>query len=250
MGSIFSKLFKNKLIWLVIVFFLTLLIINVFDPFDMKLSKTEKELVAQHEKLARDWSECRDEYYGLFNKSNNISSEEFQRTFSTKYLPKNQECVTKLKLLQQFLKDNEHDLSPLFEEANITYAEYINNLEVNFKDFDSKDLPLLIQNKKLAESFIACKQDISNDIIEYSEDPIASIENGNVGQMLMDISVCKGRITAFKKFLTINEKELIVVFEGTAWDYYQLIGALEATDGQLDTTYNELSEAQLLYYNS
>jgi hypothetical protein len=250
MDSIFSKLFKNKSIWqFVIVFLVVLLIINVFDPFDIKLSKTEKELVARHSELAMDWAECRDEYYALF-KSENISSDDFKRTFATKYLPKNQECVYKLKLLQQFLKENENDLDLLFAELNTSSAEYQETLEVNFKDFDSKDLPLLIQNKKLAESFIACKQDISNDIIEYSEDPIVSIENGNVGQMLMDISVCKGRITAFKKFLTINEKELIVVFEGTAWDYYQLIGALEATAGQLDTTYNEFSEAQSLYYNS
>jgi len=85
---------------------------------------------------------------------------------------------------------------------------------------------------------------------ECAEDIIDSIENGNVGQLLMDISICKGKITAFEKFLEINEKELLVVFEDTEWDYYQLVGALEATDGQLDTTYNEFSEAQSLYYNS
>ena len=119
-----------------------------------------------------------------------------------------------------------------------------------FKDFDSKGLPLLIQNKKLAESFITCKQDVSDDILEYSENPVASIENGDVGQLLMDISTCKGRIKAFEKFLTINEKEVIAVFEGTEWDYYQLIGTLEASDMQLDTAYNELSQAQSLYYNS
>jgi len=223
---------------------------NVLDPFDNKLSKSEKKLIDEHNQLALDWAECRDEYYNLFSKSNNISNKEFQLTFSTKYLSKNQECVSKLKSYQQFLKENEQELDPILIKINSSVADSLNTLDVNFKDFDSKNLPLLIQNKKLAGDFITCKQDVSDNIIEYSEDIIDSIENGNVGQLLMDISICKGKITAFEKFLEINEKELLVVFEDTEWDYYQLVGALEATDGQLDTTYNEFSEAQSLYYNS
>lgn len=227
------------------------LLFSIFIILVLFLSgcQKERELIAQHTELALDWAECRDEYYSLYNKSNNLSSEEYKRTFSTNFLPKNQECVTKLKLLQQFLKDNKHDLSPLMEEENISLTKYINTLEVKLEDFDSKNFPLLIQNRKLAEPYLACKQEISDDIIEYSEDPIASIENGDVGQLLMDISMCKGRITAFKKFLTNNE-ELIVIFEGTAWNYYELIGSLEAIDGQFDTIYNEFSEAKSLYYNS
>tara|TARA_Y100000310_G_C20564880_1_gene754969 strand:+ start:145 stop:894 length:750 start_codon:yes stop_codon:yes gene_type:complete len=249
MSSKLKKILK-KYVWpFVFGFLIVFFIMNVLDPFDNKLSKSEKKLIDEHDQLAMDWAECRDEYYALF-KSENISSDDFKRTFATKYLPKNQECVSKLKLLQQFLKENENDLDPIFAELNTSSAEYQETLEVNFKDFDSKDLPLLIQNKKLAESFITCKTEIIDDINEYSEDPIASIEDGSVGQLLMDISTCKGKITAFEKFLEINEKELIAVFEGTEWDYYQLVGALEATDGQLDTTYNEFSEAQSLYYNS
>lgn len=255
MSSPLRKKLKNVSIWpFVIGFVVVFLIMNVFDPFNTKLSDKEKELVAQHNKLAMDWSECRDEYYAMFSKSKNITSEEFQRTFSTNFLPKNQECVTKLKLLQQFLKENEPELSLLFKEEfkeqNTSITDYLETLEVNLKDFDGKDLPLLIQNKKLAESFTACRDEISADLNEYSKDPIASIENGNVGQLLMDILVCKGKITAFEKFLTINEKELIAVFEGTDWDYYQLIGDLEAMDGQLDIIYNELSEAQSIYFKS